>query len=340
MPVVVALCVAMVVVVALPLRAQATRAPDRSKMRVRLGSVALNPTADLTNLGVDTNAFNDPKGLEPDFISTRRRTLPQLRRTSLRRIGDLRSLSRIEFPETMGLRIGFDLDGVLADMDGALLAHATTLFGDATAEKVPAEKGLEEGAAADEPPVDAPAPTALTVSPRQHGKLWRHVQSIDNFWETLVEIEPGAIARLAAIADERRWQVIFLTKRPESAGYTAQRQTQRWLESRGFALPSVYVVQGSRGRIAAALDLDIVVDDRAENCLDVVVDSKARAILVWRDDERNLATAARRLGIGVVKTVNECLDILTKVDAPGSEPSGLMARVRRALGLKEPAESA
>ena len=31
---------------------------------------------------------------------------------------------------------------------------------------------------------------------------------------------------------------------------------------------------------------------------------------------------------------------LTKVDAPGSEQSGLMARVRRALGLKEPVESA
>ena len=99
-----------------------------------------------------------------------------------------------------------------------------------------------------------------------------------------------------------RWEIIFLTKRPEGAGATAQLQTQLWLESRGFKLPSVYVVQGSRGRIAAALGLDIVVDDRPENCLDVVVESKARAILIWRDSERQLPAAAQRLGIGVVKT--------------------------------------
>ena len=112
-------------------------------------------------------------------------------------------------------------------------------------------------------------------------------------------------------------------------------QSQRWLESKGFVLPSVYVVQGSRGRIAAALGLDIVVDDRPENCLDVVVDSKARAILVWRDDQKALPVAARRLGIGVVKSVGECLDILTELDAPSPQEPGVLARVRRMLGLQE-----
>ena len=115
------------------------------------------------------------------------------------------------------------------------------------------------------------------MTARQQRRLWRHVETIENFWETLTEIEPGAVARLAAVATERKWEVLFLTKRPASAGATSQMQTQRWLEAKGFALPSVYVVQGSRGRIAAALGLDFVVDDRPENCLDIVVDSKARA---------------------------------------------------------------
>jgi hypothetical protein len=117
-------------------------------------------------------------------------------------------------------------------------------------------------------------------------------------------------------------------------------QSQRWLESKGFPLPSVYVVQGSRGRIAAALGLDVVVDDRPENCLDVVVDSKARAILIWREDEKQLPAAAKRLGIGVVKSVAECLDILTQVDSPAArEQPGVMDRVMRLLGLKEPASA-
>ena len=82
---------------------------------------------------------------------------------------------------------------------------------------------------------------------------------------------------------------------------------------------------------------DIVIDDRPENCLDVVVDSRARAILVWREDERQLPTAARRLGIGVVKSVGECLDILAQVDSPSQDKSTVIDRVLRLLGLKDAA---
>ena len=69
----------------------------------------------------------------------------------------------------------------------------------------------------------------------------------------------------------------------------------------------------------------------------MVVDSKARAILVWRDDEKQLPAAARRLGIGVVKSVSECLDILTEIDAPAEESSGIVDRVMKLFKLKEPA---
>jgi hypothetical protein len=171
---------------------------------------------------------------------------------------------------------------------------------------------------------------------RQQRRLWRHVEAIENFWEGLSELEPGMVRRLSALASERRWEIIFLTKRPETAGATAQVQTQRWLESKGFTLPSVFVVQKSRGRIAAALGLDIVVDDRPENCLDVVVDSKARAILVWRGEKSQPPAAAQRLGIGVVKSVADCLEILAQIDTAAQDEPGVMSRVMRLLGLKEP----
>ena len=210
----------------------------------------------------------------------------------------------------------------------------------AAADDTPAGMAPEHQAAAERAPDNAPALLHLNMTSRQQRRLWRHVESIENFWENLDEIEPGAVQRLATVAHDRRWEMIFLTKRPETVGATAQVQSQRWLESHGFTLPSVYVVQGSRGRIAASLGLDIVVDDRPENCLDVVVDSKARAILVWREDERQLPAAAKRLGIGVVKTVGDCLDILTQVDsAEAREQPGVMSRVMRLLGLKEPASA-
>lgn len=247
----------------------------------------------------------------------------------------------------MALRIGFDLDGVLADMDSELVRQSEILFGE------PMTRRLQERAAVEHEAADVTEASAATVeSPgaepdvtppvaqlhmtsRQERRLWHHVGSIENFWEGLDELEAGVIPRLARLAGERGWEIIFLTKRPQTVGATAQVQSQRWLESRGFPLPSVFVVQGSRGRIAAALGLDIVVDDRPENCLDVVADSKARAVLVWRDAEHLVPAAAQRLGVGVVTSVADCLDILTQVDAVMREEPGVFARVMRRLGIKE-----
>jgi hypothetical protein len=242
------------------------------------------------------------------------------------------------------LRIAFDLDGVFADMEGELARHAETLFGAGNHQvdsQQPDDRGPErvalpgstapggpERAGLQESSDDEPALPRLRITARQQRRLWDHVEAIENFWETLREIEPGSVARLATIAAERRWEIIFLTRRPSSAGATSQVQSQRWLESKGFALPSVFVVQGSRGRIAASLALDIVIDDTPENCLDVVVDSKARAILVWREEKKQAPAAAKRLGIGVVKSVEECLDILSQIGAPGQK-SGVMDRVKR-----------
>lgn len=258
----------------------------------------------------------------------------------------------------MPLRIGFDLDGVLADMESELVRQAEAIFGEAmirrlqerpvnpdhTTAGVAADASNQsadvvgEHKSATEPLENTPPLLKLNMPARQQRKLWRHIETIENFWETLEELEPDLIKRLAAIAVERRWEVIFLTKRPQTSGSTAQLQTQRWLQSKGFPLPSVFVVQGSRGRIAAALDLDIVVDDREENCLDVLVDSKARAILVWREDDKLLPASVRRLGIGVVKTTAECLDILAQVDTPATttERPGVIDQLRRLFGVKAP----
>jgi hypothetical protein len=255
----------------------------------------------------------------------------------------------------LSLRIAFDLDGVLADMEGELIHHAEALFGAGIASRVeePADQtGTSGGDAAAEPPLNTPPPSepapdrtpdirpplvTLRITARQQRRLWRHVEGIENFWESLSEIEPGAVGRLASLASRRRWEVMFLTRRPNGAGATAQVQTQRWLEAKGFPLPSVYVVQHSRGRIAAALGLDFVIDDRPENCLDVVVDSRARAVLVWRQDQQQLPAAARRLGIGVVGSVAECLDLLAQVDIGALEKPKAIDRVMRLLGLKQPA---
>ena len=250
----------------------------------------------------------------------------------------------------MTLRVAFDLDGVLADMESELIRQAEALFGEGLTtapggstprtESAPGAGESTEPASPtslEESQADIPRRPKLALTPRQQRRLWRHVARIEGFWESLKETEVGIVAQLAAVATRHRWEVIFLTKRPDTGAVTAQVQSQRWLDAKGFTLPSVYVVQGSRGRIAAALGLDVVVDDRPENCLDVIADSTARAMLVWREDEKLLPAAATNLGIDVVKSVAETLTVLTEPDPSASEPPGLVNRVRRLLRRKEPA---
>jgi hypothetical protein len=183
----------------------------------------------------------------------------------------------------MALRIGFDMDGVLADMDSAIAREAAALFGPTPAETPQPAPSTSTPNSAVEEAEDAPIRQELQLTGRQRRQLWRHIRSIDGFWESLDEIEPGSVARLSRMAENRRWEILFLTRRPATAGLTAQLQSQHWLEKKGFRLPSVYVVTASRGLIAMALTLDIVVDDTPDNCVDVASDSKARTIAIFRE---------------------------------------------------------
>jgi hypothetical protein len=233
------------------------------------------------------------------------------------------------------MRLAFDLDGVLADLHTPFVRTAIRLFPELDPAAIgAADIGASPPDTEDVHAEDAPpAPIrSVPLTRRQSDAVWRTLAATDNFWESLSEIEPGAIRRLAQLADERRWEVLFITSRPTSAGRTVQRQSQRWLERCGFPLPSLFVVHGSRGRVADALALDVVVDDRPENCLDVVLESKAGALLVWRGPEASVPASARRLGIAAVPTVDRVFEAL--VEAEGASEVGFVDRLRRILGLK------
>ena len=165
------------------------------------------------------------------------------------------------------LRIAFDMDGVLADMHTALAVEAERMFGEQGQSTVSA---LEEAIEQKPPPPPVPRlPGILTLTAQQSEMLWQRVADTDNFWDGLAETEPGIVGRLARVADQRRWEVLFITQRPQTRGVPVQKQTQLWLRRHGFDLPSVYTTRGSRGAIALALNLDVVVDDRCEGCVDV-----------------------------------------------------------------------
>ena len=231
------------------------------------------------------------------------------------------------------MRLAFDLDGTVADMHSALAREAVRLFPGIDDSAVPnSTSPLPEDGSVDT--ADNSRASIGHLSSRQQRELWSTVCAHKNWWESLAEIEPGALARLYAVATARKWEVIFITSRPESAGDTAQAQSHRWLTKMGYLTPSVFVCHGSRGKIAAALALDVFVDDRPENCLDIAIDSQARAILVWRGDEGKVPGSARQLGIGSVSSINECIDLLERLDDGTEESGSVVSRLKSLLGLK------
>lgn len=249
----------------------------------------------------------------------------------------------------MPLRVGFDLDGTVADMYSALHREALKLFGEEVLRKAAYKSNKPQQAVGavtktgveqsnkkpeSEPEEDQSTTVAmqeLHLTAKQQMQLWDHVKKIDNFWMSLPELEPGIIARIAKTSVERRWEVIFLTTRPSTAGELVQMQSQRWLEAHGFQYPSVYVVQRSRGKIADALHLDAFVDDRPENCLDIAVESKAKVLLIWHGSLDDVPAGAKRLGIRPVTTITEAVTLLEQLDDIRQKP-GLMRSIKRALG--------
>jgi hypothetical protein len=144
--------------------------------------------------------------------------------------------------------------------------------------------------------------------------VWKRIGATHNWWTTVNAYEPKQLPRLYSLARDSKWEVVFLTKRPPSAGETVQIQTQWWLEQHGYYMPAVITVPGSRGELANALRLDLLVDDQLINCADVVGASTTKTVLLLRPGEpENLRDHATARGIGVVSTLEEAIDVVQRL---------------------------
>ena len=129
------------------------------------------------------------------------------------------------------MRLGIDLDGTVADLHGALVQEARRLFPGIDPAILPSSAagvptpgpGTTAGPSEDHGNSSGEAPTSIgALSSRQQRDIWDAVCARENFWESLDELEPGALARLYRLVQERQWELIFLTSRPETRGDTAQ----------------------------------------------------------------------------------------------------------------------
>ena len=232
------------------------------------------------------------------------------------------------------------MDGVLADFDTAFREVEVRLFGDDT----PPTPDQPEARASEEEKAELPKRRlsdqvadedegVVVPTRRKLDRVWAAIEATPNFWSSLHPIDPHAVRRIRDMTVRHGWEVFFITQRPKTAGEAVQRQTQAWLVEQGFDWPSVLVMPGSRGKAAAALQLDYLVDDSPKNCVDVISDSKARALLILREADERIEASARRLGIGIAPSIAKCLDILEEATEVRDQPS-LLGKLARMVGWR------
>jgi len=207
----------------------------------------------------------------------------------------------------MGLRLGVDIDGVLADFRAA--------FRDAARDCLKRELPLDTE--------DERAP----LSHPDIERIWSHIGRSPNWWMGVKAYEPAEIANLYSLARAGRWEVCFLTKRPASAGDAVQFQTQWWLEQHGYYLPAVITVPGSRGDLANALRLDLVIDDQFVNCAEIIGAGPTKALLMLRDRNPTMQKHATDRSVGVVSSLAETMPILQQLDHLIQGQRGRMLRL-------------
>lgn len=143
------------------------------------------------------------------------------------------------------LRIGFDIDGVLADFSGAFVGIANRMFGTNYSASEQANWDYEQ------------------FSKEQVDKVWDEIRATNNFWQELAPLEPQVALR--KVSEDHT--VIFITSRVPVAGASIETQTQRWLCWQKFiTFPTVLVVPhySLKLPLMQALKLDSFIDDKAE----------------------------------------------------------------------------
>jgi len=190
------------------------------------------------------------------------------------------------------MRIGIDVDGVLADFNERFIERTIDVTG---TDLFPPR------------PFDIPTwnyPEHYGYDHNQVSAVWESIKADREFWFGL---SPYGWTREFLRRLREDDDVYFITNRP---GLLTKTQTEDWLRLyEGPVLPTV-LVSSMKGFCARALDLDAYIDDRDVNVVDVrIVSPKTRTFILGQPWNRtDILTAEKG-----IERVSRPLDFLTAI---------------------------
>ncbi len=190
------------------------------------------------------------------------------------------------------MKIGFDIDGVLANFVAAYqpLFVKTTGRNDFLINDITAPPCWDW-------------PTLRGYTEKETKAVWDIIKRDDTFWMNLPAFEDSVLSLKSVLKVlELQHEVYYLTDR---AGIDVKRQTKFWLIDklnyigRAHTEPTVLITAtGEKGHVARALKLDAYIDDKPSNVEDVVRESPNTRMyyLNKRYNQDFPVVGARRIG--------------------------------------------
>jgi uncharacterized HAD superfamily protein len=150
------------------------------------------------------------------------------------------------------VKIGVDVDGVLADFVSAHRQISRELFGKPeNPDTLPTDWNLSN----------------YGLTDAEFDAVWERIKATRNFWMSL-KPEPHA-GFLEMDELEQQHELYFITSRVPTKGWSVAQQTSMWLDKNYQLFRPIVIPSGEKGLLVKALKIDAFIDDNWKNCVDI-----------------------------------------------------------------------
>ena len=194
------------------------------------------------------------------------------------------------------MKIGIDVDDVCANFQKEFVALLHNMYG--------------------RPPLDtAPIDWSWSnceVSKEEMGLAWKAAACVRDLWaelDPLPSFDEETIILLNRLV--RQHDVYFVTNRFVTPGSSPMKQTKSWFYTNArITAPNVMIAK-DKGPMASVLELDAFIDDKPQNCLDVL-EARPNARVYLCDSSHNQPFSDPR--IPRVKDLKEFLKLILEAN--------------------------